>query len=68
MVLFAVAVGIGKLVDGNGRHQTLWIEILELLPLAVYWAAQTFEHWDGGVPTGAERALRTADSRIGLTA
>jgi hypothetical protein len=65
MVLSAVAVGIGKLVDGEWRHQTLWIETLELLPFAVYWAAQTFEHWDGGVPTGAERAMRATDSRIG---
>jgi len=64
MVLSAVAAVIGKLVDSDWRHQILWLEILELIPFAVYWAAQTLEHWEGGVPTGAERATRAADSRI----
>ena len=31
---------------------------------AVYWAAQTLEHWEGGVPTGAERATRAAAVRV----
>jgi hypothetical protein len=66
MVLSAVGVFVGKLVHGEWRHQILWIETLELLPFAVYWAAQTFEHWDGGVPTGPERTRRAADSRIGF--
>ena len=57
-------VVIGKLLDSDWRHQILWLEILELVPFAVYWAAQTFEHWEGGVPTGAERDQRAEDSRV----
>jgi hypothetical protein len=64
MALAAVAVGIGKLADREWHHQTLWIEILVLLPFAVYWLAQTFEHWDGGVPTGDERDQRAEESRL----
>lgn len=51
----AFPVSAGKLVDHDWRHQILWLEILELSAFAVYWVAQTFEHWEGGVPTGAER-------------
>ena len=29
----------------------LWLEFLELTPFAVYWGAQTFELWDGGIRT-----------------
>ncbi len=57
MVLSVVVILAGKLVDGDWRHQILWLEILELSAFAVYWIAQTFEHWEGGVPTGAERDL-----------
>ncbi len=64
MVLGAVVAGLGKLFDGDWRHQILWLEVLELVPFAAYWFAQTFEHWEGGVPTGAERASRAADSRM----
>jgi len=64
MALAAVGVGIAKLVDHDWHHQTLWIETLVLIPFAVYWLAQTFEHWEGGVPTGDERAERTEESRI----
>jgi hypothetical protein len=62
MVVSAVAAVVGKLVDGDWRHQILWLEVLELVPFAVYWFAQTFEHWEGGVPTGSERVTRAADS------
>jgi hypothetical protein len=55
MVLSVVVVLVGKLVDRDWRHQILVLEILELTAFAVYWVAQTFEHWGGGVPTGAER-------------
>jgi hypothetical protein len=55
MALSVVGVSAGKLVDHDWRHQILWLEILELSAFAVYWVAQTFEHWEGGVPTGAER-------------
>jgi hypothetical protein len=64
MVVAAVMVVIGKLLESDWRHQVLWLEILELIPFAVYWAAQTFEHWEGGVPTGAERERRTEDSGV----
>jgi hypothetical protein len=66
MALAGIAVGIGKLADHDWQHQTLWIEVLVLLPFAVYWLAQTFEHWDGGVPTGEERDQRAEASGIGL--
>ena len=64
MVIGAVLVVIAKLLDSDWRHQILWLEVLELVPFAVYWAAQTFEHWEGGVPTGAERDQRADDSRV----
>jgi hypothetical protein len=60
MALAALVVAAVKLVHRDWHHQVLWIELLELLPFVVYWAAQTFEHWDGGVPTGQERAVRAA--------
>jgi hypothetical protein len=68
MAVSAIVVGIIKLVHHDWQHQVLWIEVLELLPFAVYWAAQTFEHWDGGVPTGAERQARAAASSFATTA
>ena len=55
MVLAVVVVLVGKLIDGDWRHQILVLEMLELTAFAVYWVAQTFEHWGGGVPTGPER-------------
>lgn len=64
MVVAALAVFIGKLVDGDWRHQILWLEIFELLPFTVYWAAQTAEHWAGGVPTGHERSDRAVATQL----
>jgi hypothetical protein len=58
MVVGVLVAVLGKIVDGDWRHQILWLELLELAPFAVYWAAQTLEHWEGGVPTGAEREVR----------
>ena len=46
---------VGKVIDGDWRHQILVLEMLELTAFAIYWVAQTFEHWGGGVPTGSER-------------
>ena len=60
MAVSAVVVGIIKLVHHDWQHQVLWVEVLELLPFAVDGAAPTLEHWDGGVPTGAERQARAA--------
>jgi hypothetical protein len=68
MAVAAVVVAIITLIHPGWQHQVLWIEILELLPFAVCWAAQTFEHWDGGVPTGPERAQRAAASSFRSTA
>lgn len=56
MVLGVVVAVLGKLIDSGWRHQILVLEVIELSAFAVYWMAQTFEHWDGGVPTGARRA------------
>ena len=55
MVLSVVVALVGKVIDGDWRHQILVLEMLELTAFAVYWVAQTFEHWGGGVPTGSER-------------
>jgi len=55
MVLSTIAVVVGGLIDNGWRHQILWLEILQLGAFAVYWLAQTFEHWEGGVPTGEAR-------------
>jgi hypothetical protein len=60
MALSVVAVVIGKWIDDDWRHQILWLEILELTAFAIYWVAQTFEHWEGGVPTGADRQVPAA--------
>ena len=60
MALSVVVIIAGKLIDDDWRHQILWLEILELSAFAVYWMAQTFEHWEGGVPTGTERAPKYA--------
>ena len=60
MVVAAIGVVVGQLLVDTWRHQILWLEVLELAPFGVFWAAQTIEHWDGGVPTGDERAARAA--------
>lgn len=44
-------------VDKDWHHFVLWLELVELSLFGVYWVLQTFEHWNGGVPTGAERQL-----------
>jgi hypothetical protein len=58
MVLGVVGVLIGKLIDSDWRNQILVLEIVEIIPFAVFWGVQTFEHWDGGVPTGPDRQAR----------
>jgi FtsH-binding integral membrane protein len=61
MALSVVAVVFGKLVvDPDWRHQIFWLELLELAAFAVYWVAQTFEYWEGGVPIGPERVPKAA--------
>lgn len=60
MALGAVGTVAAQAVVGTWRHQILWLEVLELVPFGVFWAVQTVEHWDGGVPTGRERDARTA--------
>jgi hypothetical protein len=59
MALSFVVVMLVKLADGGWNHYILWLETLELVFFAIYWTAQTIEHWDGGVPTGLERARRS---------
>ena len=44
-----VGVVVANLILDDWRHSVLWLEILELTPFAVFWAAQTFELWEGGV-------------------
>ena len=44
-----VGVVVANFVVDEWRHSVLWLEILELVPFAVFWAAQTLELWDGGV-------------------
>lgn len=66
-VAMALSVGVvlvGKLIDGDWRHQILLLEVLVLISFAVFWIVQTFEHWDGGVPTGTERTARVAESPL----
>jgi hypothetical protein len=55
MVASAVVVVLAKLLHDGWRHQILVLEVLELTAFAIFWVAQTFEHWDGGVPTGPAR-------------
>jgi len=68
MVLGVVVALVGIRIDEDWRHQILVLEICELVPFAVFWALQTVEHWEGGVPTGAERAARDAHRLTGLAA
>ena len=49
MVAGVVAVVIGKAIDAGWRHQVFWLEALEITPFAVFWVAQTIEHWDEGI-------------------
>lgn len=60
MPLSAIVLGIVQAIDKDWGHFILWLEFLELGAFGVYWVFQTFEHWDGGVPTGAERRLSPA--------
>jgi hypothetical protein len=65
MALSAVGVVVAQIIrQGDWRHQILWLEILELTPFVVYWAAQTVEHWSGGVPTGEDRKARAEAAHL----
>ena len=55
MVLGVVVALVGIRIDEDWRHQILVLEICELVPFALFWTLQTVEHWEGGVPTGADR-------------
>ncbi|MEM9517167.1 MAG: hypothetical protein AAGA42_20130 [Actinomycetota bacterium] len=59
MVLVAVAVGIGWLVDRHWQHKILVLELFELAPVVVFWAVQTVEHWDGGDEAAPEMPYRS---------
>ena len=58
MAAVFVGIFIVGIVDGDWRHQVLWLELLELLLLVVFWSMQTAELWDAGVPTGEDRRER----------
>ncbi len=49
MVAGVVAVLIGNAVDAGWRHKVFWLEALEITPFAVFWVAQTIEHWEEGI-------------------
>jgi hypothetical protein len=50
MALAAVGVLAGRfLIDKNWEHAVFWLELLEIIPFAVFWTAQTIEHWDAGI-------------------
>jgi len=53
MVIAAVGVGFVWLRDREWAYVVLWIEILEIIPFAVFWTAQTLEHWNVGVDPAA---------------
>jgi hypothetical protein len=68
MVLGVVVALVGIRIDEDWRHQILVLEICELVPFALFWTLQTVEHWEGGVPTGAEREARDEHSLTALAA
>ena len=49
MIAGVVAVVIAKAIDAGWRHEVFWLEALEITPFAVFWVAQTIEHWDEGI-------------------
>jgi hypothetical protein len=55
MPISAAVLGAVAAIDTDWHHFVLWLELVELGAFGLYWVLQTFEHWDGGVPTGAER-------------
>lgn len=60
VVAMGAGAGILKLVEvlaDDWRHFILWLELVELGAFGLFWVWQTFEHWNGGVPTGVEREL-----------
>lgn len=65
MALAAIVAVVGKLIDSDWRHQILWLEFLELVAFAAYWAVQTSENWTGGVPAGEEREDRSDVELLG---
>ncbi|MEM8618320.1 MAG: hypothetical protein AAGF73_01230 [Actinomycetota bacterium] len=57
--LMAIAVVPAGVPIDQWRHQILVLETFELIPVGVFWAAQTVEYWDGDRRTasGAQRSL-----------
>lgn len=43
----AIVLVVGIAVD-EWQHQVLVLELVALVPVVVYWAVQTVEHWGGG--------------------
>ena len=57
MPLSAAALAAGKWINEDWDHFILWLELVEMGAFGAYWILQTFEHWNGGTPTGPERQL-----------
>ena len=53
MASTAVVVVVAGLVVDEWRHQILLLELFQLVPVTVYWAVQTLEHWEGGIGVDA---------------
>lgn len=51
MAATAVVVVVAGLLVDEWRHQILLLELFQLVPVTVYWAVQTLEHWNGGAGT-----------------
>jgi hypothetical protein len=67
MLLTYVAIFVVQLINPDWRRGVLWLELIELSLLLVFWAMQTKELWDEGVPTGAEREARDQAARSSRT-
>jgi hypothetical protein len=49
MLIAAVGVLISLKRSPQWHHRVLWIEFLEIVPFAVFWAVQTAEQWNEGL-------------------
>ena len=50
MIVGAAGVLVGRfLINKDWTQTVLWLEIVEIVPFAVFWTAQTVEHWDAGI-------------------
>jgi|GEM_PF-919057 len=54
--IFMVAAVAVVLVAGD--HKVFWLEVLEIIPFALFWSLQTLESWESGIaePAMSERS------------